>query len=325
MNQVNTISKSTFLTPTLERVSSRAGRLYKLPNGAYAPGVTTVLSVINKPALVDWAAKLEREYCLNTAAETFAEIIDSEFILNEEGFAEHALTPKFLEIMEAKLGKARAHQKKLKAAGNIGTELHGAIERWIKERLGQSVGPVPLLSDAAQLAFMAFEDWAKAAQFEPIAAELMVYDPYLGFAGTLDWIAKINGILSVGDWKTGKAIYGEALLQNAAYVAALRKQCRLGDEPMQGCIVRFPKELADVTEHPFEVKIIKPEEQKPNFYAFLKALDLWRWVNDFNPATAPRLPQPAPRPVRSGQLRPPMPVANPPAPYQARRFAASQS
>ena len=124
--------------------------------------------------------------------------------------------------------------------------LNGAIERWIKERLGQSVGPVPLLSDAAQVAFMAFEDWAKAAQFEPIAAELMVYDPYLGFAGTLDWIAKINGILSVGDWKTGKAIYGEALLQNAAYVAALRKQCRLGDEPMQGCIVRFPKELADV-------------------------------------------------------------------------------
>jgi len=299
MNQPipNQISKQTFRTPTLQRVQSRAGRLYRLPNGDYAPGVTTALSVMNKPALVDWSARLERQYCLDTAAQTFAEVIGSEFVLNAEGIAEHALAPKFRETMEARLSKARAHQKKLKSAGDIGTELHAAIERWIKERLGQSVGPMPQLSEPALLAFMAFDEWQKSVNFTPLATEVMVYDPYLGYAGTLDWIALVNGTLTLGDNKTGKAIYAEAVLQNAAYLAAVRKQCRLGDVPIQGCIVLFPKELADVKEKPFDVRIIPAEEHKTNFYAFLKALDLWRWINNFNPSKTPRQPATAATPI----------------------------
>ena len=50
------ITKQSFRTPTLERVDSKSGRLYKLPDGRLVPGVTTILECIAKPALLFWAA-----------------------------------------------------------------------------------------------------------------------------------------------------------------------------------------------------------------------------------------------------------------------------
>ena len=47
-----------------ERVAAKGARqhtVYKLASGARVPGVTTVLSVLNKPALVPWANKLGLE------------------------------------------------------------------------------------------------------------------------------------------------------------------------------------------------------------------------------------------------------------------------
>jgi len=45
--------------PTIEKVTRvKAHTVYKLRNGQRVPGVTTVLGVLNKPALVPWANKL---------------------------------------------------------------------------------------------------------------------------------------------------------------------------------------------------------------------------------------------------------------------------
>lgn len=291
---MNNITPYTFRTPELKRISSKAGRLYKLPDGRQVPSVTTVLEIINKPALVHWAASQERKLCLDAAVETFAQVENSSFVPDGEGTLHYELAPKFRDLMAERLGNFKAHQQATRKAADIGTELHAAIERWILERLGRSVGPVPQLSEPALLAFMGFEDWAKSVSFQPLAAEIMVFDPYQGYAGTLDWIARIDGTLTVGDWKTGKAVYTEAYLQNAAYVSALRKQCRLGDEPVQGAIVRFPKSLDDVGEQPFEVKIIKPEEQQAHLYAFFKAKDLWMHLHPEVPPVAVRQPKPVP-------------------------------
>ncbi len=305
-----TINPFTFRTPTLKRVPSKAGRLYELPDGRLVPGVTTALEVINKPLLVPWAAKLERLACLSAAAEAFAQVEDSDLVATGDGGVSHELAPRFRELMEERLGTLKAHQKATEKAANIGTETHAAIERWIRERLGQSVGPMPQLSEPALLAYMAFTEWAETVKFQPLAAEVMVYDPWQGYAGTLDFVARLEGVLTVGDWKTGKAIYTEAFLQNAAYVSALRKQCRLGDEPIQGVIVRFPKALEDVKAQPFEVKLIKPEEQRTHLIAFLKAKDLWLHLHPEVPPLAVKAPTrpTAPRPQR---WSPPVKPANP--------------
>lgn len=269
----------TFKTPTLERVASKAGRLYRLPDGTLVPGVTTALDVINKPALVPWAANAERQHCIQVAGETFNRLLNSDEVNTGDGLTFPEMETRFGQQLRENLGKQKAHHRLMRQAADIGSETHSAIERWIKEKLGQSVGPMPQISEPALVAFMAFEDWAKKNQFEPLAAEVMVFDPVQDYAGTLDWVARIKGVLVVGDWKTGAAIYPEAILQNSAYISALRKQLKI-EEPIHGVIVRFPKKIEDVkTDEPFQIRPIYQTEGHRAYVAFLKALDLWKWLH----------------------------------------------
>jgi hypothetical protein len=87
----------------------------------------------------------------------------------------------------------------------------------------------------------------------------------------MDLLAEVNGKLTVLDWKTGKAIYPEAHLQNAAYRHALREMGH-GD-PVQGMVVRLPKNEEDPE---FEVQIIEQPESEL-LSIFLNAKFLWHW------------------------------------------------
>ena len=95
-----------------------------------------------------------------------------------------------------------------------------------------------------------------------------MYCELCGYAGTLDLYAKVSGIPTVIDWKSGKAIYPEAFLQNIAYRHAAD---RLGLSSEQGLIVRLPKLLDDPA---WEVMTV-PETV--TLSDFLAAGNLWRW------------------------------------------------
>ena len=144
------------------------------------------------------------------------------------------------------------------------------MEWTIRTQLMQKVGKSPAIRDAAQWAFMAWEDWRKSVDLKPIAVEQVVYSKKYGYAGTLDLLAEVNGVLTVIDWKTGKAVYSEAHLQNAAYRQAIREMGH-GD-PQQGIVVRLPKNIEDPE---FEAVIADDEEK--SFDTFLHVLELWKW------------------------------------------------
>ena len=74
--------------------------------------------------------------------------------------------------------------------------------------------------------------------------------------------------MTVLDWKSGKAIYPEAFLQNVAYRHAA---ATLGMPADQGLIVRLPKLLDDPAWEAMPV----PEELRID--DFRAALALWRW------------------------------------------------
>ena len=78
----------------------------------------------------------------------------------------------------------------------------------------------------------------------------------------------MSGVLTVLDWKSGKAIYPEALLQNVAYRHAAARQ---GLPATQGLIVRLPKLIDDPA---WEVMAV-PETL--GVEDFLAAVRLWRW------------------------------------------------
>jgi hypothetical protein len=229
-------------------------RFYRI-EGSDLPSVTTVLEVIAMPALGPWYAKEERRYFETAMLE----------VLSRPG----ARDPEYVlaAVAEAVTGVKAADKEKQRAA-MIGTAVHAGIEWHLRRALGDDAGPEPRLPDAAAWAVESWKDWAASVKLEPLAIERTIYCLECGYAGTLDLYARVKGVPSVLDWKTGRAIYPEAFLQNVAYRHAAR---RLGMVSNQGLIVRLPKLLDDPA---WEVMAVPATLRQADFLA---ALQLWRW------------------------------------------------
>lgn len=245
--------------PTPVRKDGPSGRFYDV-EGRSLPSVTHILSCLGKPALINWAANQERAACLEAAADLYADL---------------AKTPpmsraSFIATLTGRIGKQKAHRRELEKAGEIGTQVHGLIEWNLRQQLGQKVGPEPRVVDDAQWAFMAFQDWANSVALKPIYIEQTVFSLQHGYAGTMDVLALVNGVPTLIDFKTGKAIYAEAYLQNVAYQHALREMGHRTAEA--GVIVRLPKVQTDPA---FEVGPVPPVEDL--LPAFLAVIQVWRW------------------------------------------------
>ncbi len=228
-------------------------------NGHQLPSVTTILEVIAKPALGPWYAKEERRQ-LETA------LLDVLVLPGPPG--REAYKAFVLEQLARAITGVKAADRARDQAATIGTAVHAGIEWQIRTALGEDAGPEPRLPDAAAWAVESWKDWARSVQLEPLALERVVYCEDCGYAGTMDLYAQVNGIATVLDWKTSRAIYPEAFLQNVAYRHAA---ARLGLPAGQGVIVRLPKRLDDPAWEAMPVPTTITMDE------FLAALRLWRW------------------------------------------------
>jgi hypothetical protein len=245
--------------PATAPKSSWRDRFYTI-EGQRLPSVTTILDIIAKPALGPWYAKEERRYFETAMLE----------VLSRPG----ARDPEFVlaAVAEAVTGVKAADREKQKAAA-IGTAVHAGIEWELRRQLGDDAGPALHLPEAAAWAVESWKDWAQSVTLEPLAIERTVYCLECGYAGTLDLYARVKGVLTVLDWKSGKAIYPEAFLQNLAYRHAAT---RAGLPSAQGLIVRLPKHLEDPAWEVMSVPAALTLED------FLAALRLWRWQRAMN-------------------------------------------
>jgi PD-(D/E)XK nuclease superfamily len=241
-------------TPSDSPRSWSRDRFYTI-GGCQLPSVTTILDVIAKPALGPWYAKQERRYFETAMLE----------VLSKPG----ARDPEYVlaAVVDA-VGGVKAADREKQRAATIGTAIHAGIEWQLRTRLGEDAGPEPILPDAATWAVESWKDWAKSIALEPLAIERTVYCEACGYAGTLDLYARVEGTLTVLDWKSGRAIYPEAFLQNVAYRHAAACQ---GLPSSQGLIVRVPKLVDDPS---WEVMAV-PEPL--GIDDFLAAARLWRW------------------------------------------------
>lgn len=243
----------------MPRTEARDGtRFYDLDGGRHYISVTSVLKVIGKPALITWAANEERKLVTQSAADLYLDLVKCAPMSR----------PGYLTTLEARIGKEKAHVKELARAGEIGTQAHRLIEWNLRRALGQKVGPEPRVTDKASWAFMAFQDWAGAHKFKALLIEQTVFSDVHKYAGTMDLLAEIDGVPKLIDFKTGKSIYWEALLQSVAYQVALTEMGHV--KPEGGIIVRLPK---NETDPKFEVKDVPPVADL--FPVFLAAKALW--------------------------------------------------
>lgn len=162
--------------------------LYML-DGKPLTGTTTVLQVVAKPMLIQWAANQAVEY-----------IISHKLV----GGKETAVIP--LSVLE----EARtAHRKKKEAAGDWGTTLHKHIENYVKD------GTMPILDGAMKEAFGHFMVWAADKKF--LDSELRIYSKEMFVGGTCDLVVEIDGKPWLVDVKTSSGIYPEHFWQMASY------------------------------------------------------------------------------------------------------------
>lgn len=209
-------------------------------------GVTTVLSVIAKPALVQWSAN---------EAIKFVERCVSE---GKE------LTPELLK--EARY----AHTKKKESAGTHGTDLHKLVENFVKECIEKYEGK-PLAEAPKEI--KKFSEWALSDVGRFLFSERRMASVELFVAGTADlaFIGK-DGKKYMADFKTSSGIYGlDYFLQAAAYRALAESE---GDDPYDGsCVVRLGKDGSFEAPYRYDYETDRA--------GFLHALGLYRALATF--------------------------------------------
>ena len=193
-------------------------RYYKY-KGKNLPSVTTITGQLDKPGLTYWAA--------NACADYMQEAMD---LMSQDNAFDTRNPFAIFEELRSHVESARKNFRKVSAqALDTGSAVHHVIEHYLKTGQEPQAPSEELLS-----AFMAFLEWLDLwDSWETIQTEYTVYAER--YAGTCDWIVKLNDKPYLIDFKAAKSIYPEYAYQVAAYRAC--------DPAIEGCgILRLDKE-----------------------------------------------------------------------------------
>jgi len=171
---------------------------YITDDGVQVPGVTTVISVLSKPALIHWAWDLG---CKG---------IDY-----------------------------RKHRDKM---ADIGTLTHLLILDFFKQQQSDYSEYSKDDMDKAENCLISFYNWVDENDVKPIDVESQLVSNLYRYGGTVDLYCWLNGIPTLVDFKTGKAIYDEMFYQVAAYKQLLTEHKK---EVNQVRIVRIGREESE--------------------------------------------------------------------------------
>jgi hypothetical protein len=224
--------------------------IHKL-RGKALTGVTTILGMKAKPALIQWSANEAVKYIENHV------VIAHVNAATGVGSIEFDMA--FTELLE----KAKyAHRQKKEGAADFGTHVHNAIEVWIKEKKLPDT-----LTPEEQVAFDNFKEWAETEKVEFLESEMPVYSEKCWVGGICDFVAKINDKVWIGDIKTSSAIYPEYFWQTSAYQLAMQE---LGMYPeIEGHVIVNVKKNG-------KVDVERSYSYERNVRGFLACLELYR-------------------------------------------------
>ena len=167
--------------------------------------VTTILGCLKAEGLLYWTAEEAAKAAVNSAASLQARI-------EEEG---REAVIKW--VRDARFRRAKGER----TAAELGTEVHAACEAYAL------TGQRPDVDAEVQPFLDQFDRWAQ--EFQPVyqAAEVTVYSPSYGYAGTCDAFLTVGGVRCIVDYKSSRKSfdnrgnpttpYPEVALQLAAY------------------------------------------------------------------------------------------------------------
>ena len=199
-----------------------ASHTYQL-DGKLLTGTTTVLKCRSEAWLEFWRAKAMYNALLPQLER--AKMSDQfrwEYMLDE---AKNAGSAKSKEALES------------------GKIAHTACESWIQQRIAGVKQPIlaPITDEGASKAFEQFKAWEEAHTVQWLYSEIKLCSAIHSLAGTVDFIAMIDGVLTIGDFKTSNQISQNVCLQTASYQILVEENLEEGEAPKQRCVIRIPK------------------------------------------------------------------------------------
>ena len=183
--------------PAVETIKRNGSRFYVDPvSGAKVPSVTSIVGCLPKRALQFWRGKMVAE----CAVEDVGVVADFVSKGNPSAAIDHL---------------KRAPDRSSGKAAKTGTDVHGLCEQIAK---GNDPGRVHPDLQAFVDHFHRF-----ISDFEPgfLEVEATAWSETYGYAGTLDFIAMVDGEVVITDIKTGKSgAWPDVALQLSAYANA---------------------------------------------------------------------------------------------------------
>lgn len=248
---------------------ARGSRFYVFegPDARPLPSVTSVLSMIAKPALTAWTRNTALEAMRDALLRQAGSPVTGELL--EQALQEAKQQPRVL-AERASLHGLRGHE----AFGRVLTGQSAAVR--LDAELGKTVAN--------------FEQWWNKSGYTLACAELVVRSERYGYAGQCDAIAvrahegtdaaqersvEQAVTLAVLDWKTTSAIYSEYALQAAAYAKALEEMSEGKLLVNEAWIIRFGRAGSGPC---FEARQVR--DLRTAFLCFRSALFLFNELSD---------------------------------------------
>ena len=223
-------------------------RVYEIQNKEY-PSVTSIIGMLDKPALINWAAKLSAEYAI-----------------------EHATALALLPPADAVKVVKGSWRGARDESADFGTYVHDLIEQ----------DTMPPKDSKAWPYVQAAAQYMDDQGLTPIAQERTVVNVKAGYAGTADLFSVQENRVIVSDWKTGNGLYESAAIQLVALANADRYANENGDLL---AVKELPDEGHAVRLHPngYELRTVDMDGENAQlmYAAFVSLIDVWKMkVND---------------------------------------------
>ena len=188
------------IAPAHIGVTRTPKHLYYFDGQGPWPSVTTITGILDKPALTKWHRTQVAEAAIAHAERLLADRL--------AGNVEAAVAFLLNVRTDGTNGRER------------GTRIHAALEGILRrEPVEIGVEDAPAVNGARA--------WLNERGVKPLAVESFLIHETLGYGGTCDLIAEIDGEVWLLDWKTSKSVawadgrvYDEIRLQLAAYAHA---------------------------------------------------------------------------------------------------------
>lgn len=221
------------------------------------PSVTGISGILNKaPVLVPWAVNLAGTHL-------------RQYIERSTGpYTAEQLLPVIDEACER-------HRRAKDEAASVGEIVHQYAEKFaIAQMNGEAFPEIPDgIPDGSLLGINAFLDWVSNHKVMFLRAECLIASIEHEFQGELDFIAEVDGVPYLGDYKTSSGVYDEAWLQTAGYLIAWNEDPDNTPKLSKRMILHFSKTTGEFTAH---VK----DEHEDDVRAFIHARGLKGWLDE---------------------------------------------